>query len=99
LDLVAELIETGHKVKTFDPAAMGVAKLLLPKEVQYCKNPYEAAQDADAVIVLTEWDEFKAMELGRIKKALKNPLIIDGRNIFDPVKMRKLGFRYISIGR
>ena len=98
LDLVAELIETGHKVKTFDPAAMGVAKLLLPKEVQYCKNPYEAAQDADAVIVLTEWDEFRGIDLHKLKETMRGNDLFDGRNIYEPNEVREAGLQYHGIG-
>ena len=60
---------------------------------------YEAARNSDALAIVTEWHEFEVMDLGRIKKIMKNPLIIDGRNIFDPKRMKKLGFKYISMGR
>jgi len=98
IDIINSLVLSGARIKAYDPHAMEKAKSSL-KGVDFCKNPYETATDSDALLILTEWSEFKTMELKRIKKLLKNPLIIDGRNIFDPVKMRKLGFKYISIGR
>ena len=98
IDIINSLVQSGAGIKAYDPKAMEKAKAVL-KGVNFCKDLYEAAKDSDALLILTEWNEFKAMELGRIKKLLKNPLIIDGRNIFDPAKMRKLGFKYISIGR
>jgi len=98
VDIINSLIHAGARVKAYDPQAMEKAKDIL-KDVIFCKDPYEAAKASDALLILTEWDEFKVMKLSRIKKLLKHPLIIDGRNMFDPVKMQKLGFKYISIGR
>ena len=69
------------------------------KNIEFCKDPYEASKGADALLFLTEWNEFKEMDLKRIKNLLKNPLIIDGRNIYDLETMEKEGFRYISTGR
>jgi len=98
VDIINSLIHAGARIKAYDPQAMEKAKGIL-KDVGFCKDPYEAAKASDALLILTEWNEFKAVKLSRIKKLLKHPLIIDGRNMFDPVKMRKLGFKYISIGR
>lgn len=98
VDIINSLIHAGARVKAYDPQAMEKAKGIL-KDVTFCKDPYETARGSDSLLILTEWNEFKAMKLNRIKKLLKHPLIIDGRNIFDPVKMQKLGFKYISIGR
>jgi len=98
IDIINSLIESGARIKAYDPQAMEKAKAIF-KAVEFSKDPYETARNSDALVILTEWDEFKALDLCRIKKLLKNPLIIDGRNIFDPVKMRKLGFKYTSIGR
>jgi UDPglucose 6-dehydrogenase len=98
IDIINYLVQSGAKIKVYDPKAMEKARTTL-KDVTFCKDPYEAAKDSDALLIVTEWDEFRTMELNRIKKLLKNPLIIDGRNIFDPAKMKKLNFRYISIGR
>jgi UDPglucose 6-dehydrogenase len=98
IDIINSLIRNGAKIRAYDPQAMEKAKGVL-KNVTFCKDLYDTARSSEALLILTEWDEFKAMNLSRVKKLLKNPLIIDGRNIFDPAKMLKLGFKYISIGR
>jgi len=98
IDIVNSLKANGAKVKVHDPRAMKKAHSVL-KGVKFCKDLYEVARDSDALVIATEWHEFEVMDLGRVKKLMKRPLIIDGRNIFDPEKMRKIGFKYISIGR
>jgi UDPglucose 6-dehydrogenase len=98
IDIINSLARSGARVKAYDPQAMEKAEAIF-KEIALCKNPYEAAKDSDALLILTDWNEFKTMKLGRIKRLLRTPLIIDGRNIFDPLKMKKLGFKYISMGR
>jgi len=98
IDIINSLVFSGARIKAYDPHAMEKARGCL-KGVEFCKDPYGAAAGSDALLILTEWSEFKTMDLKRIKKLLRNPLIIDGRNIFDPAKMRKSGFKYISIGR
>jgi len=97
-DIISALQRAGAEVQAFDPEAMPVAKKLL-KELKCVKDPYEAARSADALLILTEWSEFRELNLGRIKRLMKRPLIFDGRNIYDPKTMKKLGFQYISIGR
>lgn len=98
IDIVNSLKVNGAKVKVYDPQAMKKAHSVL-KGVKFCKDLYEVARDSDALVIATEWHEFEVMDLGRVKKLMKRPLIIDGRNIFDPEKMNKIGFKYISIGR
>jgi UDPglucose 6-dehydrogenase len=98
IDIIEYLQGEGAKIKAFDPQAMKEAAHLLPK-TQLCKDPYEAARDADCLVILTEWNEFKELDFKRLKKLLRQPLIVDGRNIYDPKRMRKLGFRYLCIGR
>ena len=98
VDIVNSLIEAGAMVKAYDPKAMKKARNIL-EGVRFCKDPYEVARNSDALIVVTEWHEFEVMDLTRIKKLMKKPLIIDGRNIFEPTRMKRLGFKYISIGR
>jgi len=71
----------------------------LKEDIEYCKNPYEVADGADCLCILTEWKEFKELNLDRIMALLKSPIIIDGRNIFEKEKMLKLGFTYQGIGR
>ena len=82
----------------FDPQAMKNAKRVL-KDIQYCKGPYDVAKNSDCLVIVTEWNEFKELDFKKIKRLLKQPLIIDGRNIYDPKKMKRLGFKYLSIGR
>ena len=96
--IIGKLQEKGAKIRAYDPVAMDKAKNIL-SNVSFCKDPYEASKGADALLILTEWNEFGEMNLKKIKSLLKNPLIIDGRNIYDLSTMEKEGFRYISIGR
>lgn len=98
IDIIRMLLSKGARVKAYDPAAMDKSKEAL-KDIEYSKNPYEAARDADCLVVLTEWDEFKQLDIDKLKKLLKHPIIVDGRNIFDGVKMNKLGFTYKGLGR
>ncbi|MEW6556231.1 MAG: UDP-glucose/GDP-mannose dehydrogenase family protein [Elusimicrobiota bacterium] len=98
IDIINLLQNEGAKIKAYDPQATEKAKEVL-KNVVYCKNPYKVAEDADCLVILTEWDEIKNVDLKKIKKLLKHPIIIDGRNIFEPAKMAKLDFLYKSIGR
>lgn len=98
LDIIAQLQREGASIKAYDPQAAGVARKLL-KNVRFCKNAYEVAKGCDALAVVTEWDEFKNLNLDRIRKVMNHPIIIDGRNIFDPAKMEEKGFIYKSIGR
>jgi UDPglucose 6-dehydrogenase len=98
IDVIEYLEGEGATVKAFDPQAMKEAAHLLPK-VKMCQDPYEVARGADCLAVLTEWNEFKELDFARLKKLLRQPLIVDGRNIYDPARMKALGFRYISVGR
>lgn len=98
IGIVAKLQEEGAKIRAYDPQAMEVAKKILP-DITYCDTPYQAVEDSDALIIITEWDEFKNLDLVKIKKLLKQPVIIDGRNIFDPSQMKELGFSYHGVGR
>ncbi len=98
LKVIEFLLSEGAKVKAFDPVAMINAKKIFPN-ITFCKDAFEAANSANAILFLTEWDEFKKINLQKLKKSLAQPIVIDGRNIFDPKKMRQLGFDYSSIGR
>ncbi|MDD5645106.1 MAG: UDP-glucose/GDP-mannose dehydrogenase family protein [bacterium] len=98
VDIINMLKKEGAKIRVYDPRAMDTAKAIL-KGVTFCKDAYHAARGCDAVVILTEWDEFKNLNLGKIKKLLSHPIIIDGRNIFEPLKMMEEGFIYKSIGR
>jgi len=98
LDLVPALIAAGAKVQAFDPEGMHEAKALLDG-VDFREGPYDAVKDADAVVIVTEWDPFRALDLDRLKSLVKQPVIVDLRNIYRPEDMRARGFRYTSIGR
>ncbi|HEX8965738.1 MAG TPA: UDP-glucose/GDP-mannose dehydrogenase family protein [Patescibacteria group bacterium] len=98
--IIPALIKKGAIVKAFDPISMENAKRLPEfKGLLFAKNAQEAAKDADVLVVLTEWNEFKLLSLKEIKKLLKNPIIIDGRNIYTPEEAKALGFTYIGVGR
>ncbi len=98
LDLVPALIAAGAKVQAFDPEGMHEAKALL-KGVDFRDGPYDAVKDADVVVIVTEWDPFRALDLDRLKSLVRQPVIVDLRNIYRPEDMRARGFRYTSIGR
>ena len=87
------LCEAGATVRAFDPAAAEQARTLVP-DLDICSDPYEAAAGADVVAVLTEWDEFRWLDFGRVREAMRNPSVVDGRNLLDPAAMRRLGFTY-----
>jgi UDPglucose 6-dehydrogenase len=98
LALVPALIEAGAVVRAHDPQGMEQAKTLL-KGVTFCAGPYEAAEGADALVIVTEWDAYRALDLNRLKGTLKSPIVVDLRNIYRPEEMEAKGFRYTSIGR
>lgn len=99
LIIVPDLVEAGAKLRIFDPQGMKEAGHLLKGDISWCKDAYDAMQGADALVILTEWNEFKRLDLKKAKSLLKEPLMVDLRNIFEPDVMQKAGFRYCSIGR
>ena len=99
IDVVHQLTAAGAIVRAYDPVAGENARPLLPESVVYAASPYEAAQDADAVVIITEWNEFKYLNLERLRGVLRRRIVFDGRNIWEPERMRRLGFEYYSIGR
>ncbi|WP_278371510.1 UDP binding domain-containing protein, partial [Thalassospira xiamenensis] len=98
LDIVPALIAAGATVKAYDPEAMTEAKKLL-EDIIYCDTAFDTLEGADAMVVLTEWNEFRGMDLDRIKSALKHPIVVDLRNVYDPGEMAEQGFSYSCIGR
>jgi UDPglucose 6-dehydrogenase len=98
LSIVAVLQGSGARIKAFDPAGMAEAKKLLP-DITYCDDAYGAIDGADAVVIVTEWNEFRVLDLPRVRKLMRAPLIIDLRNIYSPAEMAGAGFAYHSIGR
>ncbi|MQX36218.1 UDP-glucose dehydrogenase family protein [Roseospira navarrensis] len=98
LDIVPALVEAGATVRAFDPEGMDEARGLLP-DITYCDDAYDAMTGADVVVLLTEWNEFRALNLERAKALLKAPVMVDLRNVYTPADMVAAGFRYTSIGR
>jgi UDPglucose 6-dehydrogenase len=99
VEVVQLLHAAGARIRAYDPAAMDNAKRLLPVGVTFSDSPYEAAEGAHAVVLVTEWNEFKYLNLERLRGLLKRPVIFDGRNLWEPERMRRLGFEYHSVGR
>jgi len=98
LEILPRLIAAGARIRAFDPEGMGEAERLMPEPV-YCQDAYQAMDGADALVLLTEWNEFRALDLGRVKGLLANPLVIDLRNIYQPQEMADAGLAYVSVGR
>jgi UDPglucose 6-dehydrogenase len=99
LVLIDQLLEAGAKVTAHDPVAIEEAKRRLDKKVHFAETSYEALKDADALVIVTDWNEYRHPDFERIRNALRQPIVVDGRNLYDPVRMAKLGFTYHSIGR
>jgi UDPglucose 6-dehydrogenase len=97
--VIKALLDAGSRVQAFDPEAMEEARKIFGDRIQYTHRNYDALHGAAALLILTEWNEFRRPDFLRIKDLLKQPVIFDGRNIFDPADLRKLGFTYYSIGR
>ncbi|KPK41154.1 MAG: UDP-glucose 6-dehydrogenase [Omnitrophica WOR_2 bacterium SM23_29] len=98
IEVINVLQREGANIRAYDPQAMDRARTLL-KDVKFCVDSYDAVKGADCVVILTEWNEFKQLDMAKIKKLLRQPLIVDGRNIYEPKKMRESGFKYYSMGR
>jgi UDPglucose 6-dehydrogenase len=99
LEVIRLLRAAGARVRAYDPVAMDNARRLVLDGVTFSESAYEAADGADAVALVTEWNEFKLLNLERLRGVLRRPLIVDGRNLYEPERMRRLGFEYHSIGR
>jgi UDPglucose 6-dehydrogenase len=98
LDIIPALQAEGALIRAFDPEGMHEAGKLL-QDITFCKGPYEAIDQADALLLITEWDQFRALDLKRIKAALRDPVVVDLRNIYRPAEMADAGFNYVSVGR
>jgi UDPglucose 6-dehydrogenase len=101
IDVIRKLLEHGTTITAYDPAAMERAKAVLPPsdKLRYADSVYEAAKDADAVLILTDWKEFAQLDLVRLNQAVRFPIVIDGRNLYKPHQMHEHGFTYVSVGR
>jgi UDPglucose 6-dehydrogenase len=98
IEVIHLLQHEGARVRAYDPVAMGQARPLIP-DVDFAEDAYELAVDCDAVVLVTEWNEFRELDLERLKGVMRTPLLLDGRNIYDPKRMAELGFTYLAIGR
>lgn len=99
LDFLPQFIKAGYTVKAFDPVAIdNTKKILLDLPITYTKNPIEAAEGADALVILTEWDEFRGIDLTSIKQFMKGSIIFDGRNVYDPIEVEEAGLEYVGVG-
>jgi UDPglucose 6-dehydrogenase len=97
--LIKGLLETGATVQAYDPEAMKVARGIFGTKITYAPTSYAALNGADALLIVTEWNEFREPDFGRMRKLMRNPLIFDGRNIYNPAQIRAHGFQYHSMGR
>ena len=99
IPIIEGLLARGAKIRAYDPAAAPVAKRIFGGRIDLCEKSYDALSGADALAVVTEWNEFREPDFERMRTLLKAPVVFDGRNIYSPEHMRALGFTYISIGR
>jgi UDPglucose 6-dehydrogenase len=99
IPIIQGLLERGAKVRAYDPEARDVARRLFGKRIYLARNSYDALSEADALLVVTEWNEFREPDFKKMKRLLRQPVIFDGRNLYEPAQIRQLGFSYTSIGR
>lgn len=99
LYIIEKLLKQGFSITAYDPVAMDNVKKLLGNKIKYVSEPYEALKAADALCIFTEWNEFKEIDLKKVKQELKKPVIFDGRNIYQPEMIKKIGFTYFGVGR
>lgn len=98
IDIINKLIERGASVKAFDPVAMDESRHFI-SGIEYAEDEYDAIENADALVIITEWNQFRALDMERVKSLLKTPRIADLRNVYEPADMRELGFEYVGVGR
>jgi UDPglucose 6-dehydrogenase len=98
LDIAGDLLRAGARVRAFDPAAMDEARHFLP-ELMLARDEYEVAEGSDLLVLATEWNQFRQIDLGRVRSLLRRPVLVDLRNVYDPREMRRLGFQYTGVGR
>ena len=99
LDLIEALLESGARVIAFDPKARETAWAIFGDRVQYAATAYDALDGADVLVIVTEWMAFRNPDFSRMKSLLRRAIVVDGRNLYDPRRMKELGFTYVSIGR
>ena len=98
IQLIKSLLRSGARVRAHDPKAVETARFTFGDQIEYIDNAYDALSDADALVIVTEWMAFRNPDFGRMKSLLKRPIIVDGRNLYDPARMKERGFTYVSIG-
>ena len=98
MSILPPLLEKGARVQVHDPQGMDEARKMLP-DFSYHDSPYAACEGADAVVLMTEWNQYRALDLARIREAMRDTIFIDLRNVYDPEKMKKMGFSYVGVGR
>jgi UDPglucose 6-dehydrogenase len=98
LSIAQALIEEGATVRAYDPASLDEALRLLPK-LEACANAYETARGADALVLMTEWNEFRNLDFAKLKSLMRQPMLIDLRNVYEPNRVTSFGFRHVSVGR
>jgi UDPglucose 6-dehydrogenase len=98
IDVITALQDAGARVRAYDPEGMDAAKAIIT-DVHYARDAYDCARDADALVLVTEWDTFRALDLVRLKAALASPVVVDLRNVYRPDEMRRHGYTYVSVGR
>jgi len=99
IPIIEKLLAQGATVRAYDPAAAPVAKRIFGDRITLCEKSYDALAGADALAIVTEWNEFREPDFEKMRALLKSPVVFDGRNIYSPGQMRELGFTYFSIGR
>jgi UDPglucose 6-dehydrogenase len=99
LEILRELMQAGARFQVHDPVALAAAKKLFGDRLVYCENPYQALEGASALLIATEWNEFRRPDFQRLRALLAEPVIFDGRNLYEPEVMARFGFTYYSIGR
>jgi UDPglucose 6-dehydrogenase len=96
--IIEQIQRLGARVKAYDPAAMETARSVL-RDVEFCEDPYKTASGCEALVLATEWNEFRRLDLGRVKKSLKKAVFVDLRNVYEPSQMKGMGFSYCGVGR
>jgi len=99
LTIIERLLAAGATVRAHDPEALHEAKNYFGDQIEYSSNQYDILSSADALVIITDWSEYRNPDFDRIKQALKQPLIVDGRNLYKPNRMKEAGIRYIPLGR
>jgi UDPglucose 6-dehydrogenase len=99
ITIIERLLAAGARVRAYDPEASGTARRIFDSRISLCDKSYDALPGADALAIVTEWNEFREPDFGKMRTLMRSPVIFDGRNIYSPEHMRALGFSYFSIGR